>query len=398
MSLQQYLGVKLPVKITLLTPLHIGSGESLSPYSDYVLDEQRNVCLLDNDKLGSLMYEQQQINHYIKDVLATQTENKENVLKQFIQHDLKGNMAQLMNGQVLEGHGIENPILIDRCITTDGEAYLPGSSIKGAIRTALLHHWLCSGSYESKVAIDSFISQLTEFDRRKDLSNQKLFSATEKAFTELVEEAFFGRLKQKERLPMSCFRITDTAPCRFDQRSAWQAERMNLKNAESSKYSIKECISPGTEFNTTICIDFYQNRRHHPILEAVSNKKGLFNILYQYAYDHIEHEWMILGTIDEKIQQGALSAYDTYISNLKSEIENSDESIGYLRLGAGKMQLYQTVGNALYKHVGNDDNHPSWCLYIDYLAKFKEIDRYTYPITRVLAAGSQMPFGWAKLS
>jgi CRISPR type III-A-associated RAMP protein Csm5 len=396
-NLKHKLGVQLPLQIKLLTPLHIGCGQSLSPYADYVLDDKRNVCLLDTDKLGSLMYEQRQIDHYINDVIATQATSKVNVLKQFIQHDLKGNLNDLLTGQVLPGHGIDNPILIDRCITTDGQAYIPGSSIKGAIRSALLHHWLRSGSGDSKKALDDFIKQLAALEQRNDYSDEKVMKETETAFAKLVENVFFENIGPKERMPLSCLLVTDTAPCAFDRLGAWQAERLNLQTAESALYSIKECIDPGTVFTTTLSIHFYNGQTYHPLLEAVNNRSALFDVLYEYAYDHLEQEWMMLGMTNERIQQGPASAYDTFVSNLKASMEASNETVSYLRLGAGKMQLYQTIGNALYKHRGSDDKHPDWLLYLNYLAAFKKINSWVYPATRVFTRQGQVPFGWLEL-
>ncbi len=398
MSLQSTLGISFPVKIKLLTPVHIGNGDTLSPYADYVLDGKKNVCLINADILAGELYEKQQINTYVKTVIATEKDSKELVLSRFVQHNMGSDINYFMTGEILPGHGIENPILIDRCITTDGDAYIPASSIKGAIRSALLHNWLCSGSADSKNALKSFIQSLQEFTRRSDYSTSKKITEIEKKFGLLVEDIFFGSIKQKERLPMSCFRLVDTGTCTFAQRAAYQAERINLVTGESSKYNIKECISPGTDFTTTISIDFYRAQQYHPVLEAVNSKAGLFNILYQYSLDNLEHEWMLLGMIPEAIQQKAVKPYDTFVSSLKQQVESADESTSFLRLGAGKMQLYQTIGNALYKYTGNDDNHPDWCLYLDYLAKFNEVDRTVYPVTRIFCAGTQMPFGWAELS
>ena len=398
MSHTATLGTAFPVTIKVLTPLHIGNGETLSPYADYVLDSNRNLRLINADALATALYDQKQIDHYIKDVIDTSTISKQAVLSQFIQHDLKADINAFMSKETLEGFGIENPILVDRCITTDGKAYLPGSSLKGAIRSALLHHWLRSGNTGSKNALEAFMMALKELNRRSDMSVGKKIGAVEKKFSELVEESFFGSIKQKERLPMSCLRVNDTGTCLITDRGAWQADRISLKTGESSQYNIKECVRPGTIFSTTISIDYYESRQYHAILEAINSKESLYEVLYQYTYDNLEHEWMLLGMMDERIQRHALTPYDDFVNKTKDEMENSPASVSYLRIGAGKMQLYQTIGNALYKHLGNDDEHPSWCLYLDYLAKFEEISRNVYPATRILTADSQLPFGWTILS
>jgi CRISPR-associated protein Csm5 len=398
MNLSHTLGTSYPISIQLLTPLHIGCGQSLSPYADYVLDNQKNVCLLDTDRLNTLLYEKGQVDSYIKQVIGSSTEDKTHVLSQFVQHQLKSDISLLKTGQVLPGQGIKNPILIDRCATTDGQPYIAASTIKGAIRSALLHNWLREGSDESRKALQTFLDKLTSFARRSDMNESAKVKETENQFTKLIEDVFLGDIKQNNRLPLSCLRIHDTPPAPPGCTGFWQVDRVNLANGDISQYSIKECVQPGTVLHTTIHIDFYGHRTHHALLDKIKDKKGLFDLLYQYAYDNLEHEWMQLGMIDSGIQNKTVQQYDAFVEGLKTAMEASSGSVSFLRLGAGKTQLYQTIGNALYKHIGNDDDNAQWCTYLDFLARFKKINRQVYPVTRVLATTGQVPFGWTQLT
>jgi CRISPR type III-A-associated RAMP protein Csm5 len=124
------------VKVKVITPVHIGSGQSISP-SGYFIDREKgylnflNLDSLFRDSAFSLYREEfikkAAIARYIGEIIQDH-----NLLKKHILYSIPA------SSEVRSG----NPIEIKLFIKSAGRPYLPGSSLKGAILTALIYYAL----------------------------------------------------------------------------------------------------------------------------------------------------------------------------------------------------------------------------------------------------------------
>lgn len=130
----------MKVKIKTLTPLFIGgdSGDAWSPYSDYVWQDGR-LTIIDNRKLEARMTREQMQDYVEKINRSINNTRSDYSLNEFL-HEHKIHLPEITRYQILLP---DNPgrKTIKKFIRTAGRPFIPGSSLKGAVRTAFLWCW-----------------------------------------------------------------------------------------------------------------------------------------------------------------------------------------------------------------------------------------------------------------
>jgi CRISPR-associated protein Csm5 len=379
------LGCKIPLQILTLSPLHIGGTDVLSPLADYWMDSNKNICLINNEALAELVSSSGQVNKYVRAVESIAVEKKGNFLQSLVKDDLKGELSDILTGEKIPSFGIQNPIEIDTCIKTDGLPYIPGSSLKGAIRSAILQDWLASEKPESERALSEFIDALMEFSYRNDLKPTKRMDEIEKRFRENMEEKLFGSIRDNNRLAASCLRVTDSEAGTFEDFAMFQLNRFNLFSAKETIPAIKECINTGSKYNVRINIDYLScpKKSFHPLFKDINNRTEFFELLNRTTLNLLDYEIKILET------DGV---------DIKDRIKSNGNNKAIMRLGFGKMQFYQTIALGIFKRQGFDENNEEWIQYLSYCEKLSVDISAVYPVTRVLTNVGQKQMGWIELS
>mgnify|MGYP001118313474 CR=1 FL=1 len=126
----------MKVKVKVITPVHIGSGQSISPSGYFIDREKGNFNFLNMDSLfrdaGFSRYREEFIRkaataRYIGEIIQDH-----NLLKKHILYSVSSTF-EARSG---------NPIEVKLFIKSAGRPYIPGSSLKGAIVTALIYYAL----------------------------------------------------------------------------------------------------------------------------------------------------------------------------------------------------------------------------------------------------------------
>ena len=129
-------------QLTPLTSIHVGTGESLEPFEYVVAGDTLYRFTLDDFLLALSRDDQAQFVEKVEQsVPATRSFVAERVdvavrVARFVT-DVSPAARALYDGR-MEG-GVAHPE-VRACIRTGGLPYVPGSSLKGALRTALLYH------------------------------------------------------------------------------------------------------------------------------------------------------------------------------------------------------------------------------------------------------------------
>ncbi len=138
--------MKHKLTLTFYSPVHIGSGDQLEPF-DYVVRDNRLYTFSFEAFVASLTHGDR------AKLISLQKERKETVLKDirnFIAHRIPPGLLSEAAAITPAAAGIyknkfldeQNNINMDPFIKTMGCPYVPGSSIKGALRTAVLNYWV----------------------------------------------------------------------------------------------------------------------------------------------------------------------------------------------------------------------------------------------------------------
>lgn len=135
-------------ELEIKTPIHIGSGKNWSSFSDFVAVD-RNVYILDSNKIFDTLLEIPNAVEGYLDIVKGNGNDKTNIksiLKDYfgqdnIENSLTKDFIDRYTKKQYKLEKSDNNVDIERLIISSGRAYIPGSSIKGAIRTALVHKY-----------------------------------------------------------------------------------------------------------------------------------------------------------------------------------------------------------------------------------------------------------------
>lgn len=231
-------------KIRVLSPIHIGSGLEINPM-EYLIDNS-NFHRLNMDSLFKdsdfrphmdKFIEIAKTSRYIGDIIP------DSLLKKHILYTIpiKGEAVNYLN---------KNQIVVKEFIKTAGYAYLPGSSIKGSIFSAVFWYALKDayskntnweiekGRYAEPIPAQKFISDALQ-GRYK--------------YNELLNLAFsiFTKNKAKSRFAR-WLRISDT-----DKKKVGDILQISLAKVKGAKTGdelpiLYEALKPGSEFEFEI--------------------------------------------------------------------------------------------------------------------------------------------------
>lgn len=210
---QQIAAQQVPLRLFMLSPLHIGTGETMSPM-DYVVHndtfyriEQRELFeLVKRTSGGAKAFSTwvadrfAQMRHLTNNKEQTILNNDTNPLTFFREIGQEKTLLDFLRqrgGQPVQfdddnraRRGTDQRLNdVREAIRSNGRAYLPGTSIKGALRTALLYDYLCRHS--SIADMEQWIDRQMN-DRRV----RKEYFANP-----LEEAAFFCKQKKAEASP-----------------------------------------------------------------------------------------------------------------------------------------------------------------------------------------------------
>ena len=350
------------LKITTITPVTIGSGIELSPYSDYIIDNNQ-VCFLNKAKLQKIIATKDHwLDLYIQGVATQMDNNRSNF-------DIK---AFILNNRIVDD--IEEVILY-RCpfVTTTPqsklpikgvvkspllEPYFPGTTIKGVFKTILMYNWL-----KTNPGADRMI---------EDVINGDNFNSLEKKFECKVDE-YSNTLMQPNVIQL----VSDSKPL---------AKNANVVVDCYRKMPIRfECVDKGKNTEFTLGLEKYK-------WEDLSKQAN------DYATAVLEREFALVEEDDK------LTEYYNQLVDIEEKISKSGKNTAYIRIGFGKGYYLNSLGIAVYDYVTQKKSDEMYYKYEAFLkkefAKKGKLDDFSldnFPRTRLMVKKTQEPLGWIKI-
>jgi CRISPR/Cas system CSM-associated protein Csm5 (group 7 of RAMP superfamily) len=347
----------MELKIEVLSPVNIGSGEVLSQFSDYVYDEGF-VYILDHDAL-------------IQEIIRGK--NGEAILDEFVnivQSQAKGNTKDRfrLKGFLTEAGvdfrkfalrkiAVQEEIQeeIQLHVKSAGQPIIPGSSLKGAIRTALIVY-LFAG------------------DERR-IQNKKKY----------IGEDIFGRYGDDV---LKYLHVSDTLPFRQEDLGIVKFSNFHLKNKKSDIPIVKEALMRGSVSYFKIKTTALQGevKEKFAFLNC-GQELSILPIVNEFTCKNIKTELEHLGRYNNAV----INSIKDFYSSLLQVVEQADTTKeAYLRIGSGKTFYDNTIAQRL------SDNFLRRLISKSY----KKADPDTFPVTRTIVQGMygvEVP-GWIKIS
>lgn len=259
-------------EIECIAPVHIGNGEALKAY-EYLYDRQAQEVYFINEAQWIRLLAKHDLmdafSRYIEETARAMGRSQtfrgdylwEWLCKRGVEerelYSLAATKAPVATNNPIITKGSLNDIA-RTMVLADGRPYIPGSSIKGALRTAILHHFICA---EPKK-----YGHIWRDMSRADWENRKIDKDMQH-MSRRLEQSVFSKLdipEAKNDAVKSVMRglLISDALCTEGQQEtvilqkvdgSTKANRMN--NTEHTVPVFRECIPTGTKLRFSITLD-----------------------------------------------------------------------------------------------------------------------------------------------
>lgn len=324
--------MKKTVKIETLTSVHIGSGEVLQIGSDFVkgkMGDDYVLAVISPEKVLNLIGEE-----HLQDwvVAIERKESTGNVVKRFAPNATVEDFAKRI---VLEwSEANERDTLKEHIHNGQGKPYIPGSSIKGAIRTAMLA---------------SLAENVNGAERKIDASA----NGKKKANANKVEKELFGSDPNND-----VFRFLQVGDAYFGDCYTVSARMVNVNERTSrgfwdvSKPQLIEALCPEdeTEFEMKLNIEGYNKSREEcstigRLPNIMSSYGSLFEAINKHTIRLLDFELKYWKERSDRDDSDKVECYLEKIESIKNEAQNCGKGKEcVLRIGHGSGWNFITGG------------------------------------------------------
>lgn len=331
--------MKKTVKIETLTSVHIGSGEVLQIGSDFVkgkMGDDYVLAVVSPEKVLNLIGEE-----HLQDwvVAIERKESTGNVVKRFAPNAKVEDFAKRIVLEWSEAH--ERDTLKEHIHNGQGKPYIPGSSIKGAIRTAMLA---------------SLVENVNGAERKIDASA----NGKKKANANKVEKELFGSDPNND-----VFRFLQVGDAYFGDCYTVSARMVNVNERTSrgfwdvSKPQLIEALCPEdeTEFEMKLNIEGYNKSREGcftigRLPNIMSSYGSLFEAINTHTIRLLDFELKYWKERSDRDDSDKVECYLEKIESIKNEAQNCGKGKEcVLRIGHGSGWNFITGGWA--RSLGN---------------------------------------------
>ncbi len=248
------------IKLKTIGPVHIHSGKEISKKDCIYVPQEKKIYILNDVKMFNALKKKNLLNEYEKYLMDPMQKNFSMFINQigispaeyksWAAYSLDMNDIVNVGGSRSKGGGSDN--IMEFIKDPYGMPYIPGSSMKGALRT-VIQNALCVGN---TVVAERTASAISRAEGGRN--SRSYLSREEKA---LAKELFYT-LKRDEKNPNSasndCFaglRISDSEP--IDPSALTLCQKIDITSDGKTKYMPirRECLKPGTEIVFKLEID-----------------------------------------------------------------------------------------------------------------------------------------------
>jgi len=252
------------INLNIKSPVHIGSGQKITKF-EYIL-EGTTIIVYSLNKLLSKLDENQLENVIVQ--IESNSRPDKNLIKKYL-NDVERYRLNISDTNINDINEIH------QFIKTVDKPYIPGSEIKGAIRTAILYNIVRDNWQEFK---DILIKNNKFVD---DDKNNKIPKELEWRAFEL-ERRVFGKTSDDI---MKFFMVEDTETTKAQNLII---KKIGIINSRKNFSEYAECLKKDTKLETKIKI--FQNRKE---FQEFKYKQYIINwkqSCYEYAKDLIDAE------------------------------------------------------------------------------------------------------------
>jgi len=368
------------IQIQTLTPVHIGSGNMLQNNTDFVVQrsgDDQFIYIVDDRKILDLIGEEH-LDHWVASI-----EKKESTVELVKRFAPKASIRDYTAERITCFANVgPNDTLKEIIHDGRGKPYIPGSSIKGAIRTAVLAEMIAA--YADEDRIEEIAEKVVTVHKGK-----KIVSATE------VEKDLFGKDPNSD-----IFRFVRVGDAYFEDDCMIASRMINLNirnNRESlldkDKAQLIEAIGLKEKSIFEMKIDteyYYFAKRKYPQLgklpENLQSLTALFASINNHTKKLVESEITYWQDIHKDGSEDYIESMEIILDEING-INGSDSCV----LRVGHASGWRFITGAWSEYLDNFDDVVNAAR-----PNNQKYSEYDFPKTRRIDEDSDV-YGFVKL-
>ncbi|MHA1272911.1 MAG: type III-A CRISPR-associated RAMP protein Csm5 [Promethearchaeota archaeon] len=423
---------KFTLEHEIITPIHIGNGEKIPKTEFAFFPEEQLLRKVDFDKFFEIQ-PPQKIGELVKFIRAAKNEFFSQILR-LERLDLNNTPAEYDLNFLFpysRDHVEKLREILSFIKTPFLKPYIPGSSIKGWFRTAILYYYITK-IREAKDYLEKFNKKLDRLPRK----GRKLFEE-KKNMRKIFEDDLFGADPREDIFRFIA--LTDTNP--IDSQNLLlgliniyhPTKRRNEMQFESLGFPIFiELLKEGVKISNQIIFDKNLDKFKKKYLSSnsISSKirefilgdlieregeekiRKICQINNFFSKNIIEYNYNYLNKLNNEISspylENLMQFYENRLREIFKEITSSNKSF-LMRLGFGTEWTSKTIGHLLIDYFLNK-RQPTmdFNVFFDRLNRLQLFKGQTMhkhfkmiPISRAYVVNNlnipQFPLGWVKV-
>ncbi|MEM3092363.1 MAG: type III-A CRISPR-associated RAMP protein Csm5 [Candidatus Nitrosocaldus sp.] len=352
-----------------ISPITIGSGEILDKKLD-AIENNGVVYIVDINKLIKIASERNKLH-----VLDNFT-NIQSVLQMLEVTDMELVARYKMFGSIVNKSSNVNVNRINTIIKlVDNRPYIPGSEIKGSIRTAILYYHCKKDPNTLREALNK-LNKFTKINRKT-------------AARELEDKVFRASSRDMHYDMLRYLLFSDTCPL---DGYIHLGEILLISTKQRPRpLSLVEYINPGSRFNGRMDLRMIHDGKSIDKSTSQPSLRFILDACNEFSHAIVKYEMNKINGLKQNTRYSEMtSIYDqltNFYKELDSMLSSKKDDSAIIRLGYGEGHFSTTIGLLLYEYKEQ------------YRKLFSRL-KIKEPISRRVvrdAKGNIMPFGWARI-
>lgn len=282
---------KYKIELETIGPVHIGSGITLRK-GEWILEwSDQQAIIVSTDKLFELLVRKRLLTEYEKFAFSA----KGDLLRWMKDHEISKKERYAIAKYTLDTSGLDlkNNRIHDLTTTIKdpyGKPYIPGSSLKGALRNIILAEMINNSSYDGtsiKYVIENYTGNAKQLLAGDSIRlNQKFF------YTKKISDKPNDAVNDI----MSGLRVSDSNSVELEKLTLCQKVDAGIDGKTTDLPIVRECIIPGTKFEFDLTIDRTKTNLTVKYIEkAINNFLKAYNQLFlSNFHEEVNYESQVI--------------------------------------------------------------------------------------------------------
>ena len=259
--------VRQEYELTCIAPVHVGSGQKLKSF-EYLYDRRKDEVAFLNESKWIDLLAQHDLMDTFADAVMSGAFLRQSIREWLLDHQIKeGELRSIILRRAASaplitkerGRTKLNDIVAQTTLA-DGRPYIPGSTIKGALRTGMLYHAIRRDPTRFRSTWQEILRSLREPLRDQKKTSDRMMSRVEQTILHTLQLSDAVKAGDAVSSAMRGLRVSDALGTVRDTVVLQKVDATTKKKRQGENVSelplFRECIPAGAKLRFAVTADF----------------------------------------------------------------------------------------------------------------------------------------------